>query len=85
MDKNNLRMEEYLDYDDFGANSRGGGGSSHSGVKVGRKRGGKSGSASNDTGSGTIYNSKHIRIGEAKRGNGADGAKGKGKKGKNKK
>lgn len=85
MDKNNLRMEEYLDYDDFSANSRGGGGSSNSGVKVGRKRGGKSGSASNDTGSGTIYNSKHIRIGEAKRGNGADGAKGKGKKGKNKK
>lgn len=79
-------MEEYLDYDDFGANSRGGGGgSSHLGVKVGRKRGGKSGSASNDTGSGTIYNSKHIRIGEAKRVNGADGAKGKGKKGKNKK
>ena len=85
MDKNNLRMEEYLDYDDFDANSRGGGGSSNSGVKVGRKRGGKSGSASNDTGSGTIYNSKHIRIGEAKRGNGTDGAKGKGKKGKNKK
>jgi hypothetical protein len=87
MDRNNLRMEDYLDYDDFGANSRGGGGSSNSGVKVGRKRGGKSGSASNDTGSGTIYNSKHIRIGEAKRGNVAsdNGAKGKGKKGKNKK
>ena len=82
-------MEDYLDYDDFGANSLGGGGggSSNSGVKVGRKRGGKTGSASNDTGSGTIYNSKHIRIGETKRGNGANGngAKGKGKKGKNKK
>jgi hypothetical protein len=82
-------MEDYLDYDDFGANSLGGGGggggSSNSGVKVGRKRGGKTGSASNDTGSGTIYNSKHIRIGETKRGNGANGNGAKGKKGKNKK
>ena len=61
-------MDEYLDYDDFSANSRGGGGGG--GGKIGggnRKRGGKSGSSSNDSGSGTIYNSKHIRIGQAKR------------------
>ena len=63
-------MEDYLDYDDFSANSRAGaGGGGNSGVKVGRKHGGKNGSASNDNGSGTIYNSKHIRVGETKRNN----------------
>jgi hypothetical protein len=61
--KKNL-MDNYLDYDDFSASTRAGGGG---GMKTPRKRGGKSGSASNDTGSGTIYNSKHIRVGETKR------------------
>jgi hypothetical protein len=63
-------MDAYLDYDDFAPASRvGGGGSKSSGPGANRKRGGKSGSASNDTGSGTIYNSKHIRVGQTKREN----------------
>lgn len=77
-------MDAYLDYDDFAPASRvGGGGGKSNGLGGNRKRGGKSGSASNDTGSGTIYTSKHIRVGQAKRENTASKRAAKGKMKKN--